>query len=62
MMGWQWRIDSWFGLYLLGLEILVSLGTDTLVVCVDLEDLHVGDGCYHVMGDSILWLSRSCWH
>ena len=46
-------ISSWFGLYLLGLEILVSLGTDTLVVCVNLEDLHVGDGCYDAMGNLV---------
>ena len=26
------QVSSWFGLYLFGLEILVSLGADTLVV------------------------------
>ena len=53
MMRWQWKIDFRFGLYLLGLEILVSLGTDTLVMCVDLEDLHIGDGFYDAMGDLV---------
>ena len=62
MMRWQCRISSWFSLYLLGLEILVSLGIDTLVVCVDLEDLHVGDGFYDAMGDLVPQLSGSCWH
>ena len=33
-------------MYLFVLEILVSLGIDTLVVCVDLEDLYVRDGFY----------------
>ena len=49
-------------MYLLGLEILVSLGIDTLVVCIDLEDLHVGDGFYDAIGDLVPWLSGIFWH
>ena len=26
-------------------------------MCVDLEDLHVRDGCYYAIGDSVPWLS-----
>ena len=37
----------------LGLEILVSLDIETLVLSVYLEDIHVGDGCYDAIGDSI---------
>ena len=44
-------------MYLLGLEILVSLGINTLVVCIDLEDLHVGDGFYDAIGDLVPRLS-----
>ena len=46
-------ISSQFGLYRLGLEILVSLCIDTLIVCKDLEDLHVGDEFYDAMGYSV---------
>ena len=37
----------------------ISLGTDTVVVSVYLKDLHVGDGFYHAIGDSVLRLSGS---
>ena len=40
----------------MGLEILVSLGTDTLV-CVDLEDPHVGDRFYDANDDLVPFLS-----
>ena len=59
MMKWQCTISFWFGLYIFGLEILVSLGTDILVVCVDLDDLHVGYEFYDVL---VQWLSRIFWH
>ena len=29
---------------------------------VDLEDLHVGDGFYDAIGDSVPQLSDFCWH
>ena len=44
-------------MYLLGLEILVSFGIDTLVVCIDLKDLHVGDVFYDAIGDLVPRLS-----
>ena len=43
-------------MYLLGLEIFVSLGIDSLVFYIDLEDLHVGDGFYDAIGDLVPWL------
>ena len=46
-------------MYLLSLEILVSLGIDTLVVCIDLEDLHLGDGFYDFICNLVSWLSGS---
>ena len=38
---------------------LVSHGTNTLVVCIDLEDLHVEDGFYDTISDLVPWLSGS---
>ena len=38
---------------------MVSLGINTLVVCIELEDLHEGDGFYDSICDLVPWLSES---